>query len=96
MSWTLLRLFFTIFISSSFISTLSSHVISNNNTYDDLALFDPNQTLMFLEDGLDEWHEKYVRYHIDPRYRILAVSSVFDQSSLEGGGFVFYAFSKKI
>lgn len=27
--------------------------------------------------------------------RLLAVSSIFDQSDLEGGGFVFYAFSKR-
>lgn len=69
-----------------------SHIISPNQSYADLALFDPNQTIMTLEDGLDEWHEKYMRIHLDPRHRILEVSSGFTQDQLRGGGWVIYAF----
>ena len=94
MTWTFLRLFLIFLIFFNLLSVFSSHVISQNDSYDDLALYDINQTIFTLEDGLDEWHEKNVRYYVDPRYRILAVSSVFDQDTLKGGGFVFYAFSK--
>ena len=72
----------------------SSHNLTSNiSKYDDLALFDPNQTLMNLEDGLDEWHEKFIMPHFDPTRRILVASSAFSDSDLKAGGWVVYAFS---
>lgn len=76
-----------------FLKLSSSHLFGPNNSYEGLALFNQNQTMISLEDGLDEWHEQNVRYYVDPRYRILTVSSLFNKKDLEEGGFVFYAFS---
>lgn len=88
---------FFVFCSFCFILNVYCHnpLITMNNTEsnDDLSLFDAEQNIMMLEDGLDDWHEKYVRYYVDPRFRILTVSSIFDQKDLEGGGFIFYALS---
>lgn len=66
---------------------------SNISDYDGLAIFDANETLMSLEDGLDEWHEKFIKPHVDPTRRILTASSGFTDSDLKAGGWVVYAFS---
>jgi len=76
------------------LSLCGAHIFSPNNSYESLALFDTNETLMSLEDGLDEWHEKFIKPHVDPRFRILTVSSVFTKDDLQGGGWVLYACSK--
>ena len=75
-------------------SQISDRGVSLNYTcveqIEELAPFDHERRVLALENGLDEWHEKYMKYYSDRRYRILTANSIFTQDALEGGGFLFY------
>lgn len=83
--------FFFFLLLLSFPCFIHTHLIFHNET-NGLALFEPNQSIPKEEDDLDEWHEKYMKYHVDHNYRILVDNSIFEQDVLQNGGFVLYAF----